>query len=153
MSALVVVAFVLATWVCQRLLGRAKVQTGIGTLAMVHAGFVLALFTIAESWAGWRPVPALLFWAGAASAWFVVRGHLESSILLGMLDDLGAERRDREEFVKHHASMCYEVRIADLREAGFVARDGRPALTRRGRLALACVRLLGAPRAHRSRPG
>jgi hypothetical protein len=74
--------FAVAIVACDLLRAGSKLQAALGRIAIVHAsGLAVSLiFLVATDLM--RVVPILIFWCGASLAWFGVRSHIESSILL-----------------------------------------------------------------------
>ena len=133
--AAVVLAFAAATAVSQALLRGDKVQSGLGRVATVHLLFAVPLLGALVHWGGTSPVALLLFWTGSGLAWFVVRVHLESSILLAMLDEVARGISDRNELLSRFQTRHgLEARMQELEEAGLVGDADAPRVTRKGRL-------------------
>jgi hypothetical protein len=144
-------AFALATFWSQRLLGHAKVQTRAEAVAVLQLAVALPAVAAGDAWlaSGWLG-PAL-FWLGAGLAWFVVRSHIESSILLAMLEDVAAGRSDRDELAKRHAALGFAERMRGLHDAGLIQDGADPqSLTRKGSVVLSGFRLFGGSPRERS---
>lgn len=88
----------------------------------------------------------LLFWGGSFLAWFGVRSHLESSILLWMLVYLRkAERTEAEISTVYLQRYGPAERLEELHTGGLIERmpGGEIALTRKGQQILRIATLLG----------
>jgi hypothetical protein len=142
---LVTGAFTLATALTQRMLQGRKVQSRIGMISFVHLGIALPLLLGLRLWLDADLVGPVLFWAGAGLAWFVVRSHLENSILLAMLEYVAQGFGDRDDLLHYYnARHGFLVRLKELNATGLISDDGRePPVTWRGRLALTFFGWLG----------
>ena len=114
-----------------------KLQTGLGRLVVVW----MASYAAAAGWFArhdQRLVSLTILWAGAFLAWFGVRSHIESSILLRMLHLLRPRPMTEGELVCAYTARYGEAaRIAELRRGGLIA-DGPHGLqvTRKGNIVL-----------------
>jgi hypothetical protein len=143
---IVVGAFALATALGQALLRGGKVQSHSGLLAAVHLAVALPVLGVLALRQHAGLVGPILFWTGAGLTWFVVRSHLEGSILLAMLDDVEQGCGDRSALVRRYrARGGFTARLGALHEAGVIRDEaGEARVTRKGRMVLAFFRLLGA---------
>lgn len=145
-------AFAAATATSQALLRGEKVQLGLRRVAAVHLLFAATAVGALANWGGANPAVLLLFWTGAGLSWFVVRSHLESSILLAMLDHVARGIADREELPgrlgERHG---FEARMRELELAGLVSAGDAPRITRKGRFVSSCFAALEGPRFSRGR--
>lgn len=128
-------AFAAATAAGQALLRGDKVQARLGRVAAIHLLIALPLMVALARWGETSPWALLLFWSGAGLTWFVVRSHLESSILLAMLDEVARGTSDRDELrrrlpARHGAG----ARIRELETAGLIDNGAELRITRKGRL-------------------
>ncbi|HZR22048.1 MAG TPA: hypothetical protein VFA59_00580 [Vicinamibacterales bacterium] len=110
---------------CDRLVRHGpKLQTHIVRIVLMWgAAFVIAV--IAISLITTCDIPALaMLWCGAFLAWFGIRSHIESSILLRMLSLLRHGALGDDELLDRYATRYGEdVRTAELRAGGFVTVD------------------------------
>lgn len=138
-------AFGAATLLSQALLGRSKVQIRVGTLAAVHLAIAVPVLALLRAWLQAGLAAPMLFWAGAGLSWFVVRSHLENSILLAMLDDLEEGGVDPAELLRLYRDRHgFAARLEELKAAGLVGEAaGQRFVTRKGRLVLAFFGWLG----------
>jgi hypothetical protein len=144
MTLLVLAGFTTATLLSQLLLGGRKVQERAGWVAVVQGAIAAVVLALGSRWLAVSPFEPAVFWLGAALSWFVVRSHLESSILLAMLVDVSAGCGKREELLQRHAGEGFARRVEGLRRAGLIDQQGQdPAVTGRGRVVLALFALPG----------
>ena len=146
---LVLAAFALAAWTSQLAMGGRKVQNCLAPVAAIHLALLFAVLTAFPVGNSGELGGALLFWNGAGLNWFVVRSHLESSILLAMLLEISDRAISREGLIEiAHTVHPFDRRLQELRAAGLLRDgDGAPRLTRRGRVVLVVFDWLGAGRA------
>jgi hypothetical protein len=146
MTIAVIAAFAAATWISQRWLRGGKVQAGAAAVAAIHAGCALPVLVALVLRPGADLAGAIFFWIGGGLAWFVVRSHLESSILVSLVDEIAGGCSERGELLRRfHAREGLHVRLDGLARAGLTeARDGRPVVTPRGRAVLVGFAWLGA---------
>jgi hypothetical protein len=112
-------AVVLAVVGSEIALGGRKVQTGLGRALAVFAavGFGAGVFTGAGREGGM--LVFLVFWAGVLASWFVVRSHLESSILLRMVHLLRRRAMSAEELLAaYEADYGPRQRVEELIRSG-----------------------------------
>ena len=139
-------AFLLATLLSQAWLRGRKVQSALGGVVAIHLGVAALAAAIlgVPHGAGFAALAA--FWSGGALAWFVVRSHLESSILLTLVETIASGCTDRSEVLaRFDAIGGLRMRIEELRAAGLI--DDRGVATGKARLVLAVFGRLGAPAA------
>jgi hypothetical protein len=135
----IVVGFGVATLLSQWLLQGRKVQTRAAQVAAIHLGIAAPVLVATRLGLHAGLAAPILFWIGAGLTWFVVRSHLESSILLALLEDLDAGLR------RFHERHGLHARIGELAAAGLIREvDGRRLVTSKGRLVLACFGWLGS---------
>jgi hypothetical protein len=118
-------------------------STGVGTaVAVGRIGNVLAAYAAAMAWmlttAAAGLVALTVFWAGVFLAWFGIRSHIESSILLRMLFMLRRSRLSDADIVAEYTRRHGEsARLAELRRGGLIVGDaGRARVTPKGRAIL-----------------
>jgi hypothetical protein len=121
MTALLValVAVILAVVVSEIALGGRKVQTGLMRAVAVYAaiGLSAAVYMAARRDGG--VLVFLVFWAGVFLSWFVVRSHLESSILLRMVHLLRRRAMGAEELLAvYEADYGPRQRVEELIRSG-----------------------------------
>ncbi|GIW39432.1 MAG: hypothetical protein KatS3mg076_0009 [Candidatus Binatia bacterium] len=120
-----------------------KVQTALGSALLVWAatGGVL-LFWFFTRPSGWGSFS--VFWSGAFLAWFGVRSHVESSILLRMVYLLGRGPKNAEELLEEYERFYgSQQRVEELVRSGLLERRGNAlAVTRKGRTVLLVARAL-----------
>ena len=87
----------------------------------------------------------LIAWSGAFLSWFVIRSHLESSILLRMLILLRTANLPADGVVHKYQSFYGSgQRARELMQANLIVRSGEECrLTRKGKLVLKVAGLLG----------
>jgi len=138
---LLVTGFVLAAALGQRRLRGAKVYTRAGSVAAIHAAIAAPLLIALKVWQGVDPLGPMLLWSGAGLCWFVVRSHLESSILVSMLEEVAGGCAERGELLRRfHAREGLAARLKELAAAGLVRGDS---VTLEGRMVLFGFGLLG----------
>jgi hypothetical protein len=118
-----------------------KLQTAFTrVLGIWGAAFAFALAVLVVT-TGSGVAALTIFWCGAFVAWFGVRSHIESSILLKMLVLLRAAPLTDAELVAEYTTHGGRLaRVEELRRGGFIARDGAVLhLTRKGAMMLAAV--------------
>ena len=121
-------------------LGGRKVQSALGSLVKVWGilgVMIMAHFFMAR---GGGALVFGVFWAGTFLAWFGVRSHIESSILLRMIYLLRAQERSGDQLVAAYDALYGpEERREELFRSGLAEADGASArLTAKGQ------RILGA---------
>lgn len=125
-------------------LGGRKLQTGLAAVVRVWAiagAMLLAHLAFAR---GSGVVVGALFWSGAFLAWFGVRSHIESSILLRMIYLLRGRDLAGEELVADYERQYGpEQRVEELRRAGLAEEtDAGLRLTAKGTRILAAAEWL-----------
>jgi hypothetical protein len=126
-------------------LGAPKVQTRAGRVAAVHVAIAAPLLVVANAWVGIDPLALMLFLAGTALSWFVVRSHLESSVLFAMLEEIEAGCGAPDELLRRFQPRAFEQRLDDLHAAGLVdTRADERCVTAKGSLVLRLFAWLGA---------
>lgn len=144
--ALLSAAFGVAALLCRPLLRTSRLQARIGAVAAVHAAVAAPVLAALTAWSDASLPACLLFWLGAGLAWFVVCSHLESSVLLAMLEDLAAGPLKRSELLgRYEASYGFAARVEELAKAGLIRGADEPSITRKGRGVLAGFGWLGGP--------
>ena len=145
-------AFLLAAWAGEMLRGGGRTQSSAPALLATH--LVLLPLWAGVAWASGiaSPLPVVVFWSGALVLWLGVRAHLESSILLHLLQLLAAEGPLSEGDItaRAEARNGVAVRLSELERAGLVRTGGGAAVgpretvrpTPRGRRVAALHRLL-----------
>ena len=121
-----------------------KLQTGLArVLAVWSIAFIATAVALVLSAASGL-FALTIFWCGAFLAWFGVRSHIESSILLRMLCLLRAGPMTDSELVAAYASRHGEsARLDELRRGGLVARNHDVLmLTNKGKAVLRIVSAL-----------
>lgn len=136
-------AFAVAALVCERLIRDRRLQSALPRVVVVHG---IALATAVALLVPNRHLDlfaVVIFWSGGFLAWFGLRSHLESSILLQMIHSLRGTRMSGTDLVAAYEGRYGEARrLEELVRAGLVSRDAgaaEPRVTRRGALV---VRLL-----------
>jgi hypothetical protein len=143
MTLAVPIAFALATLASQRWLGGRKVQSAAAGVVIIHAATAAGLLLLVGMPSALELAASAIFWSGAALSWFVVRSHLESSILLDVLDAVVAGASDRRAVLDaFERTGGFAVRARELRAAGLV--DDRQVPTARGVAVLALFDRIGA---------
>src|SRR5206468_7695049 len=121
---LVLAAFALASWASQLAIGRRKVQSCLAPVAAIHLVLLFAVLSAFPAGESAQLGAALLFWSGAGVNWFVVRSHLESSILLAMLLEISGRAISREDLIEvAQKAQPFDRRLHELRDAGLL-REG-----------------------------
>jgi hypothetical protein len=118
-----------------------KLHTAVGRVIAIHLiGLSAALYFMRTV----DVAAALVCWSGLFVAWFGIRSHIESSILLRILYFLRGGPLTRDEILG-----CYDreygraIRIDDLVKAGLLSRRSHEiALTARGRAVARLAALL-----------
>jgi hypothetical protein len=116
----------------------AKLQTALPrALAVWCAAYAAAAVWILTNAAAGL-VALTLFWAGVFLAWFGIRSHIESSILLRMLFMLRRDRMSDAEIVAEYTRRHGEsARLAELRRGGLIVGEtNRMRVTPKGRAIL-----------------
>lgn len=146
MTLAVLGAFALATLVSQAWLRGRKVQSALAGVAAIHVGVLALAVAVLGVPHGAGFAAGAAFWAGAALAWFIVRSHLESSILFALVETIASGCADRREVLaRFDAHGGLRVRLDELRAAGLI--DDRAVATRKSRLVLVVFDRIGAPAA------
>jgi hypothetical protein len=155
MSLVVIAAFAAATLISQGWLRGGKVQAGAAPVAAIHLGCAAPVLVALALRPDADLLGAILFWIGAGLAWFVVRSHLESSILFVLLDEVAGGCSDRDELLRRfHAREGLRARLDELARAGLIEeRAGGTAVTGKARLVLAGFARLGGPAGDGDRAG
>jgi hypothetical protein len=123
-SFLMLLAGFVVTILCCEVLRSGKLQSSLGRIAIIHAVGLAAVAALLRSSDRMAVVPVLIFWSGAALAWFGARSHLESSILLRMVHFLREGPLTREEVIaRYDAHDGRAQRVAELIRGGLVAAD------------------------------
>jgi hypothetical protein len=141
---IVVAALLLAAIGSELALRGTKLQTGLGRVLVVWAGVYLpAIFTLAIS-GSTSPFSFTILWGGAFLSWFGVRSHIESSILLRMLDLLRLGPMEQSVLVAEYLELCGQsARTGELLRGGLAAeKAGKLVVTDKGRKILAVVEKL-----------
>ena len=111
-----------------------KLQTRLAPiLALFLLSLILALFTIKEI----HPFFLVFLWGGFFLAWFGIRSHIESSILLRILYTLGKSPGiSSEDLIQaYEKKQGPEERLAELKRGGFLKPDKDTfTLTGKGRI-------------------
>ena len=137
-------AFLLAVIASEVVLGGTKLQTGLARILAVHSLLAAVLLAYLFLNSPGALVAAVIFWAGAFLAWFVVRSHAESSILLRMIFLLRSKPRTRDQLIaEYSAAYGGSLRLEELLRGG-LARQGATGIevTAKGRNILRIVSLL-----------
>jgi hypothetical protein len=145
---LALAGFALASGMSQLAIGRRKVQSRLVLVAAIHLAVLFAILAAVPREDSAQIGGVLIFWSGAGLSWFVVRSHLESSILLAMLLEIGDRSVTREGLIEvARKTHSFDRRLQELRGAGLL-RDaaGAPHVTRRGRAVLVVFDWLAAGR-------
>ena len=87
MTALLILCggFLLTLAGCEWLRPIGKLQSAVPRIGIIHVVGFATTAMILLAGGLMRVVPTLVFWSGATLAWFGLRSHLESSILLRMV--------------------------------------------------------------------
>ena len=135
--------FLLTLAGCEWLRPAGKLQSGLQRIGAIHVAGCATTAAILVADGQMRLVPVLVFWSGAALAWFGLRSHLESSILLRMIYMLLDRSLAVDDLVsQYHAHGGRAERQAELQRAGWLHVDssnGDVALTPKGRRIVALV--------------
>jgi hypothetical protein len=151
--AVLLAAFGVATLLCRPLLRTSRLQARVGAVAAVHAAVAVPVLAALSAWTDASLPGCLLLWLGAGLTWFVVCSHLESSVLLAMLEDLAAGPLEGGELLRRYdARYGFAARIGELAKAGLIEAPDAPSVTRKGRLVLASFGWLGGPTGAALRP-
>jgi hypothetical protein len=125
------------------LLGSRKVQSALGRVAIVQASGLAVVVAILSPSHRMGAAPILIFWSGALLAWFGVRSHLESSILLRMLHMLRRAPMTKGDLTSQYESYYgQEERLEELRLAGLLTADPERASMTPTRKGLLVARLV-----------
>lgn len=127
-------------------LGGRKLQTGVLRLVVVHGVFWAAAVMYLYICRQVSVVAVSAFWAGGFLSWFVVRSHIESSILLGMVMIMREGPLSNAEILSRYESVQgLKHRTDELVNAGLVEKlDGdKLTITRKGQVVMAVYRFLG----------
>jgi hypothetical protein len=144
--ALLVAAFGVSAVLCRPVLRGNRLQARVGAVAALH--FVVAAPVLAALvvWTDTSLIGCVLFWVGAGLAWFVVCSHLESSVVLAMLEDLESGPVDRNQLLRlYDARYGFDARVRELERARLIRDLGSPSVTLKGRCVLAFFGWLGGP--------
>ena len=145
MTALLILCggFLLTVAGCEWLRPPGKLQSVLRRLGVIHLVGLAITAAILLAGGQMRPVPMFVFWSGAALAWFGLRSHLESSILLRMVYMLLDGTLSTGELVsRYHLHGGQRERLAELVRAGWLridASSGDVVLTPKGRRIVALV--------------
>lgn len=120
---------------------RMKLQTAFERVLAIWAATFAVTLAVLILTTGSGATALTIFWCGTFMAWFGVRSHLESSILLRMLVLLRARPMTDAELIAEYTRRAGRTaRLEELRRGGFIARDGAVLrLTRKGEVTLAAV--------------
>jgi len=131
--------FLLAMVVGEAVIRGKKSQTGVTRLLVVHAVLWAAAATVLCLFYEVSFFAVSLFWGGAFLSWFVVRSHIESSILLGMVAIAKKEPLPESEILaRYESAYGLPQRKEELVKAGLAEMVGGDiGVTRKGRIILA----------------
>ncbi len=146
----VAAGFLIAVIACRLVFAQQKIQATVGAALLVHAIVGLICGLVLTMTRRVSPIAVGLWWAGAFLSWFGVQVHLESSILLWMIQALRRQPLSEHELLTRYAAYYGEAeRLEQLDHARLIERQGGEIrLTRRGRRILALATHL-APRGWR----
>ncbi len=141
------VAFLVAAGAAQGGRSSGRSQSRAGSILAIHAVCATLWCVISARTGLVGPVPIVLFWGGALLAWLGIRLHVESSILLSMLDVVfrspGIERS--EVLSRLAAEHGARGRVDALVRGGFLReRNGALELRAKGRFVARVVSLLSS---------
>ena len=131
--------FVASVAVSDRLITR-KLQSALGRVLVPYAAGLAIAFAMTGAV---EPAALIVFWIGMLTAWFGVRSHLESSILLQMLIAVREHHSTRDEVLARCLRECGPAaRTDELVHGGFLASSAAGLTpTRKGRLAARAAKL------------
>jgi hypothetical protein len=111
-----------------------RTQSSVGRILRIHAAVALAWAILAVALGVLRPLPMALFWSGAVLLWIGVRAHLESSILLDLVERLDEGPAPASALIDDVGrAHGLATRLGELERGGFVSSAaGGSAVTARG---------------------
>jgi hypothetical protein len=141
---IVAAALLIAAMGSELALRGTKLQTGLGRVLAVWAGVYLPTIALLVIGGSISPFSFTLFWGGAFLSWFGVRSHIESSILLRMLNLLRPRPMEQAALVAEYLELCGQsARTGELLRGGLAIENaGKLVVTDKGRKILAVVEKL-----------
>ncbi len=123
--------FVASACASEWFIGR-KLQSALGRVLCLHVAAFIASLCFTETVGA---AAAFVLWTGMFTAWFGIRSHVESSILLRMLHFLRDGHATRDEMLgRYDRHDGQAARIEELVRAGLIRRTSDGILpTRKGR--------------------
>lgn len=137
------VSFAAAALVCEPLIRGCKLQSVLRRVMAVHVVALWAAIGLLVPGHHLNLSAIVIFWSGGFLAWFGIRSHLESSILLRMLHSLRCTSMTEADLVASYEGTYGEARRVDeLIRAGLVTRNSgtsEPRVTRKGAMVVRVV--------------
>ncbi len=118
------IGFLVAAISAEMVMRGTKLQSGLIQILIVHiiVGAITLLFL--SYYHNVRPFIPMMFWCGAWLSWFIVRSHLESSILLRMLSILRrGSYTDEELLAIYEEYYGFKERIKELLEGRLIEKE------------------------------
>jgi hypothetical protein len=141
----VAAAVAAAVTVSEFALGGFKLQTGLHRAAAAWGFTYLLVLVLFLETSGISVTAFTMLWLGLFLSWFGIRSHIESSILMRMINLLGRDGSQTAQALldSYNAHYGQERRLDELLRGGLVENaGGETRVTRKGRLILRVVSML-----------
>jgi hypothetical protein len=142
----VISGFFLAIILSELFLRKNKIHTSLVSIIIMHVVVFLVLYLL-------QPIiniklnliAVIIFWAGAFLAWFVVRSHLESSVLLQMIHLIGKHSDISKDNLCSLYESVYspELRLKELIKGGLIENNpNKVIVSRKGHLIVSIITVI-----------